>query len=477
MDDNTTAFLLRSVASDWRKGSILALDAGIHLSAVANILERDFPRNGQDTSSSVPATITSGPFKGLSCPFRSCTANAAYFIRHLVDTFVISHPHLDHMAGFVVNTAMPPGLRPKRLAALPTTVEAFKRHIFNNVIWPNLTDENNGAGLVSYLRLVEGGSPALGKGEDKGYIEIADGLCIKTFSVSHGHCMERHEHRGSSVGLHSIGSATLNSHRGLSMSPTSGNLGTMSPTYGKPEPEHTCVYDSSAHFVRDILTGKEVLVFGDVEPDSLSLSPRNFEVWQEAAPKVISGSLKAIFIECSYDDSQPDETLFGHMAPRHLITELKNFARCVVDENTGSSERQSRKRKRFSNGIMGATRGKATRSLPTLRTRSSSGVSPRSQPQQSIESADEVSGDEDDPLFAIPSIGSPESMRKTPTSAPTTHAYTLAGLKVIIIHMKDRLDDSGPAGPHILSQLKKYEEEVKLGCEFIISEPGLSLYF
>lgn len=52
-----------------------------------------------------------------------------------------------------------------------------------NVIWPNLSDENNGAGLVTYMRLVEGGSLAIGDGEGRGYIEVCEGLSVKTWSM------------------------------------------------------------------------------------------------------------------------------------------------------------------------------------------------------------------------------------------------------------------------------------------------------
>jgi len=62
---------------------------------------------------------------------KSKEANAGWITRSLVDTFLITHPHLDHISGFVVNTAGLGGSRPKRLAGLPGTVEAFKNHIFN----------------------------------------------------------------------------------------------------------------------------------------------------------------------------------------------------------------------------------------------------------------------------------------------------------------------------------------------------------
>ena len=75
--------------------------------------------------------ISEGPFKGLELPMQTKEANAGWITRSLVDTFLITHPHLDHISGFVVNTAGLGGTRPKRLAGLPTTVEAFKNHIFN----------------------------------------------------------------------------------------------------------------------------------------------------------------------------------------------------------------------------------------------------------------------------------------------------------------------------------------------------------
>ena len=93
---------------------------------------------------------------------------------------------MDHIAGTVINTAVKGLTRQKRYAGLPNTIEGLKNHIFNTVIWPNLTDENNGAGVISYVRLVEGGSPAAGEGDSKGYVEIIPGLGVKALSISHG---------------------------------------------------------------------------------------------------------------------------------------------------------------------------------------------------------------------------------------------------------------------------------------------------
>ena len=141
---------MRSTATKWERGSLLAVDAGVHLSAIVDILSsyppysepepfQDFVVDNEDTHSqagnstaqSGPIILTDGPFTGVELPMQTKEANAGWITRNLVDTFLITHPHLDHIGGFVVNTAGLGGTRPKRLAGLPATVEAFKNHIFN----------------------------------------------------------------------------------------------------------------------------------------------------------------------------------------------------------------------------------------------------------------------------------------------------------------------------------------------------------
>lgn len=323
-------------------------------------------------------TLSSGPFAGLPFPYASARANAAHVVREHVATYLITHPHLDHLSGFVVNTAAFHNTsKPKRLAALPFTVNSIKTHIFNDVIWPNLTDEDGGVGFVTFQRLAEGGHHALGDGPGRGYIEVCDGLGVKGFKVSHGNCMKGpgHIHRGSSVQLSDMGSNGLphaQDSRSLSISQPSapgtpmytGAAGTSAPPLDMGIQQ--CVVDSSAYFIRTELAphyssssrpppAREILIFGDVEPDALSLSPRTALIWAEAAPKIANGTLKAVFIECSYADSQGDAVLFGHLAPRHLVRELESLAEMVKDarirlESEREAHRQGRKRKRASAG-------------------------------------------------------------------------------------------------------------------------------
>ncbi|KAK4163465.1 putative 3',5'-cyclic-nucleotide phosphodiesterase [Cladorrhinum sp. PSN259] len=364
-ENNVTSLLVRSISANWGKGSVVAVDAGVHLGAIRDILERTQPQDlGKNDELQLPYTLTSGPFAGLEVRNTKAAVNASNISQDLVDTYLITHCHLDHIAGLIINSA---GLRrPKRLAALPITIEGFKKHIFNNVIWPNLSDENNGHGLLTYMRLVEGGSPALGEGDTRGYLEIGDGLAVKALSVSHGHCIEKHLHRGSTSTRHpSFDASSLvpggvadykNSLSGLRavnralahIDPGNHSLAPFPPSYQQDRAslaalsrvnsmsqshtieESICVYDSSAYFFQHIPTGREILIFGDVEPDSESLTPRNQQVWQTAAPKIAAGKLAAIFIECSYDDSVIAERLYGHLAPRYIQEEMNSLAKEVL---------------------------------------------------------------------------------------------------------------------------------------------------
>lgn len=447
---------------------MLGVDAGVHLAAIVKILEEHSSDYSPDNPTR-PVTLIDGPLEGLEIPHSSAKANAAHITRTLIDTYLITHPHLDHISGFVINTAGFPGSRPKRLAGLPSTIEAFKNHIFNNVIWPNLSDENNGAGLVTYMRLVEGGSPALGHGEGKGYLEICEGLSVKTWSVSHGHCIENHSHRGSIVGLETSfsrreASPLSSSYEPLPVASSSHASSVVNVTHGG-EPlrsdsrEQICVYNSSAYFIRDIETGKEILVFGDVEPDSISLSPRNKLVWVEAAPKILSKRLRGIIIECSFADSQTNDRLYGHLASRFLTEELKVLAEEVKTHRmTTSKGNETKKRKRLSNGKHANER--SSRRI----TRDTKNQIPSVSSDIPHAISDALSYKESSSTISEPSMGK-------------GHDSPLDGLEIVIIHVKDSLTDGPEEGDTILKELEAYEEEAHLGCKFTISKTGQAIYF
>lgn len=457
----------------------------------------------RDRTPAEPIYVHSGPFADVPLPHASARANAAHIVRNVVATYLITHPHLDHLSGFAINTAaFHATSRPKRLAALPFTVDAIKKHIFNDIIWPNLTDEDGGVGFVSFQRLKEGGDVMVGEGAGRGYIEVCEGLGAKGFKISHGKCMRSNasaeSHRGSmSNGENMEGYFGTPRHAGAGRKISLSHL-QMPDTPGalhSPQAPQNLTHgfggegnavDSTAYFIRDTATSREVLIFGDVEPDSVSVAPRLARVWAEAAVKIASGLLKGIFIECSYDDSQGDAVLFGHLAPRHLIAELQILAGKVREEKSlRASEKAMRKRKRAAANGLSSPYAQTGESVEKKRNRSMAAKVDDEIRRASIGDDSGLSG---------PST--PTAMTSAPieqamgylTSKATSFSQDqigeepLKGLRVIIIHVKDTLKDGPHVSERILGQLQDHtldleERGIRLGCEFVISESGQDYWF
>ena len=247
-ENNVSGYLVRSTSTAWKKNSVLAVDAGTHLSGIISIFQH------QLLNAHAPALC---PFAGAPLPSSVPKANASFVVSELVSTYLLTHAHLDHLSGFAINTASFTPKNVKRLAALPKVITAVKTHIFNDVIWPNLSEEDSGVGLFRYERLPESSD----------YVSVSEGLSAQAWPVSHGHCMKLHTHWGrkSTISLdaahgHDIGSQSLGSQ----------NLGTPHASHPK-----WCVIDSAVFFIRDDATGKEVMMWGDVEPglNSITLPP------------------------------------------------------------------------------------------------------------------------------------------------------------------------------------------------------------
>uniref|UniRef100_A0A093XTN7 3',5'-cyclic-nucleotide phosphodiesterase n=1 Tax=Talaromyces marneffei PM1 TaxID=1077442 RepID=A0A093XTN7_TALMA len=354
-EDAVTGLLVRSTSTSWSKSSVVAVDAGTLLAGIVRILDQTLTTDEEGR-----AAVNDGPFVGLQPPHKSSHANAAYIFREVIASVLITHPHLDHLSGLAINTPIVEASNgPKTVAGLPSAISAMKHHMFNDIIWPNLSDEDGGAGLITYQRLVEGGNPRFGRGESRGYVRACEGLVTKCLSVSHGRCKQRYD--AESGRHHRIGSAVfapdqmvMSTARKLSIDQSDGAMYSparsphFAPGLGATPSKDTTnwgVVESSAFFIRDDKTGKEIIIFGDIEPDSVSLEPRNKRVWEIAAPKIVTGSLRAIFIECSYNDAIDDETLYGHLCPRHLIAELKVLASKVEEARPDQSQQEGQRRR------------------------------------------------------------------------------------------------------------------------------------
>ncbi|KAK5094361.1 3',5'-cyclic-nucleotide phosphodiesterase pde1 [Lithohypha guttulata] len=359
-EDNVSGLLVRAPQSEWRKGSVIAVDAGVHLASIVRILQQHMPLFSKERPPpGFSQVIAEGPFAGVRCPGISARANALHIFRELMHAFLITHPHLDHLSAMGVNTpALEYGREAKTILALDSTIEAIKSHIFNDSIWPNLSDEGSGVGFVTYRRLKEGGNNRLGSGDARGYVRICENLATLCMAVTHGKCKAKPvspHHRSESIGWHDAYAfpqrrlsrisdhesyfAAVHGHASQSSAlahlpsvPTTPAYPTLhTPNLGVLEADNFEPVKSSAFFILNEETNNEVLIFGDIEPDAVSSSPQNYKVWRTAASKVANGTLKAIFIECSYEDSVRDSDLYGHLCPRHLIQELLFLAREVAE--------------------------------------------------------------------------------------------------------------------------------------------------
>jgi hypothetical protein len=186
---------------------VVAVDAGTLLAGIIRTLE-PYAATGISINKDGKRWMTEGPFVGLELPNVTAQANAAYIFREIIGAVLITHPHLDHLAGLAINTPfVEAGNGPKTVAALPSVIAAIKNHMFNDIIWPNLSDEDGGAGLVTYQRLVEGGNPRFGQGGARGYVRACEGLVTKCISVSHGRC--RQQYHPETGRHHRVGSAVF----------------------------------------------------------------------------------------------------------------------------------------------------------------------------------------------------------------------------------------------------------------------------
>ncbi|GAC75609.1 hypothetical protein PANT_16d00062 [Moesziomyces antarcticus T-34] len=265
--------------------------------------------------------------------------------------------------------------------------------------------------------------------------------------------------------------------------------------------------DSTAFFITHKAHDKDVLFFGDVEPDCVSKSPRNRQVWSHAAERFAEGKLNAIFLECSFPRGHPTEFLYGHLSVEHLFDELRVLAQMV--------KRYRQKMRRPSNASgrstgahsSGGCGGGGGSTAGAAKAHGEGRYTPHLAPSPLGTAA--VSTDEGDAREAVGATGS--------------HVYDgdaelrgqLDGLGVIVIHVKPALfptfvqDDAQPASPtsaasgtssmeaaahgddsdasaqpqldprtapqKILDELQHEEHLAGLGVRFVMAEKGMRI--
>lgn len=199
-----------------------------------------------------------GAFDGVVVPDDSPYDRIGYVLTEEIKGYLISHAHLDHIAGLIVAS---PDDSKKPIYGLPSVNERIARTYFNWDAWPNFGDRGNPPQLkkYAYRDLTPGQSQPLSD----------TGMQVTAYPLSHG--------------------------------------GT----------------ESTAFLIE---SGEDALLcFGDTGPDEIEKSTRIAEVWDAVAAKVRDRHLKAIIIEVSYTNAQPDKQLFGHLTPAWLLTSLRQL--------------------------------------------------------------------------------------------------------------------------------------------------------
>lgn len=193
-----------------------------------------------------------------------------------------------------------------------------------------------------------------------------------------------------------------------------------------------------------------------------------------------NGTLRAIFIECSYNDSIDDASLYGHLCPRHLIAELSILASKVEEvrqwqgNSTGKRKRGDASPEAMSDVSPRSKRAQSVNIGEAQRgyIDSPERVSTRRKTRSGRRDSDRFSGTSDSISDDGVAEGDGRSTRRENAKSNRCKSYPLSGLSIYIIHIKDPLTDDPPPGKQILMELKTQGEAARLGCEFRLPNPA-----
>ena len=201
-------------------------------------------------------TLHYGIEKAVSNKVFSITADEV--LRRYIKGYFISHAHLDHVAGLIINS---PDDTAKNIYGLASTLKTIRSDYFTWESWANFADDGEAPLLKKYH--YETLPP-------DSVISIKNtGLMVQAFPLSHSNLT-------STAFLVSSGDAYI-------------------------------------------------LYLGDTGPDAVEKSQNLHKLWLAIAPLVKAKKLKAIMIETSFPNEQPDKTLFGHLTPHWLMAEMNDL--------------------------------------------------------------------------------------------------------------------------------------------------------
>ena len=240
-DGNLSSFLLRSIEDE----NFISLDAGSLVNGINVALEN----KAFDSLTTTPD------------PALNPNGN---ILHHHVKAYLLSHGHLDHVAGLLIAS---PDDSSKPIYALSSVNQTMSDTYFNWQAWANFTNRGIAPKLNKYDVI------DLAPEET---VEIKDtALTVTPFSLSHP-------------------------------------------------------LESTAFVIEH--NNDMFVYFGDTGPDEVEKQGKLDAVWRYLAQQMQHKTLRGISIEVSFDNTRPDNLLFGHLTPKWLMQELTKFHALVEDK-------------------------------------------------------------------------------------------------------------------------------------------------
>jgi 3',5'-cyclic-nucleotide phosphodiesterase len=242
LDGNLSAFLLRALDEQY----YVSLDAGTLVNGI-NIAQQH------------------NAFSDLTLIKDPAWNTTGTILRHHVKGYLISHGHLDHVAGLLISS---PEDSAKPIYALPSVNQTLLDSYFNWQAWANFTNKGLPPRLNQY-QLVD-----LIPQQRQSITDTS--LKVTAFSLSHP-------------------------------------------------------LESTAFIIEK---DQDLLVYlGDTGPDQVEKQGKLKALWQYLAEQLKEKQLRALVIEVSFANQQPDNLLFGHLTPKWLIQELTQFYTLIEDKS------------------------------------------------------------------------------------------------------------------------------------------------
>ena len=241
-DGNLSAYLLRAI----NEQHYISLDAGTLVNGI-NI--------AQQHNAFADLTLIQDPKWNI-------TGN---ILRQHIKGYLISHGHLDHVAGLLISS---PEDSAKPIYALPSVNQTLIDTYFNWKAWANFTNKGLPPRLNKYqlVDLIPKQSQTI----------TDTSLKVTAFSLSHP-------------------------------------------------------LESTAFVIEK---DQDLFVYlGDTGPDQVEKQGKLKALWQYLAQQLKDKHLRALVIEVSFTNQQPDNLLFGHLTPKWFIQELTQFHTLIDDKS------------------------------------------------------------------------------------------------------------------------------------------------